>query len=406
MGSANANDADDDAGEALTVNYGAGPYPGTLVVNGNNFSFTPNRTFEGELVINYTVDDGHGSSTSETLVIRNGLFYAGNYRALAAPTSPRLGAVDVTVNPLGRATAVFYLDGVRYAAAGELKQQFNNHVGFSVVVKKRNEPDKLLRLSWAEDRAFTAALIESDSTLFNADGVRAGVSAFALPQVYTMLGTHSNVSGPAGGRVSAFASLRLPPDGKATFRGKLGDGTAFVTTARVQEDGRLPIFAPIAGRRGSFVVGRLQVNANDADTISPGLAAVMGPGSKSIPAYAADYRDLVTFSGPLFAPTPAEPPLTFTANPRRLTLSVSGGGQDGLSFDLPVWVSRSGGVNGITGITRFSLNPLTGELNGAFLPTGARRTISFSGIIRPGTNSALGVFRGAPSAGEVTISPQ
>jgi hypothetical protein len=77
-----------------------------------------------------------------------------------------------------------------------------------------------------------------------------------------------------------------------------------------------------------------------------------------------------------------------------------------LNFSLPVWVSKSGGVNGITGITRFSLNPATGEMTGAFLPTGARRTVSFSGIIRPGTNSALGVFRGAPSAGEVTISPQ
>lgn len=405
-GSPIANDSDGDPGETLTVTYGPGPYPGKLVVEGNNFAFIPDRTFTGELVLNYTVDDGNGSTTSETLVIRNGLHYAGNYRALSSPNSSSLGAVDVVVNRLGRATATFYLDGDRYAAAGELKQQPGDRVGLSVIVKKRGEPDRLLRLLWEADRAFTADLIEDDYPIFNADGIRAGVSAFELPKVYTMLGTHNNVSGNAGGKVTAFGSLRLPPDGKATFRGRLGDGTPFVATARVQEDGRLPVFARISGRGRSFVIGRMQVNANDAVSFSPGIAAVMAPATGSTPAYAGNYRDLVTFTGPLFEPSPSEPPLTFTATPRRLTLSVNGGGQSGLSFDLPVWLGRNGSVSGITGITRFSLNPVTGEMSGAFLPTGARRTVPFGGIIRPGANSGIGIFRGPPSAGEVQITPQ
>jgi hypothetical protein len=180
-----------------------------------------------------------------------------------------------------------------------------------------------------------------------------------------------------------------------------------VASARVQEDGRLPIYVPLRGRSGGFLVGQLQPNANDAASVGLGLAAVQTGVTRGTPPYAADYRDLVAFSGLLYGPfTASEPPLTFTASPRGLTLHVSLGGQDGLNFNLPVWVSRNGGVSGITGITRFSLNPLTGEVTGAFLPTGSRRTLPFAGILRPGMNDGIGVFRGIPSAGEVQIVPQ
>jgi hypothetical protein len=145
----------------------------------------------------------------------------------------------------------------------------------------------------------------------------------------------------------------------------------------------------------------------DAATVGSGLASVLGAPTKSIPAYAADYRDLIAFSGPRFVPAAiGGSPLTFSAMPRMLTATVSAGGLPPQQISLPVWLSRSGKVSGITGITRISLDGATGEFSGAFLPEGKIRTVPFSGVLRPGSNNGIGGFRGVGAMGVIDITPQ
>jgi hypothetical protein len=199
----------------------------------------------------------------------------------------------------------------------------------------------------------------------------------------------------------------VPLDGRATFRGRLGDGTPFVTKAKMQEDGTLPIYTALKGRPASYLVGYLQPGANDAVTVAPGVLAVQGEAKGATPAYAADYRDYVNFAGPRFTPaSQLVSPLTFSGLPRRLGLQSIGGGFGSASFALPIWLGGKGHLSGIIGITRINIDGQTGEFSGAFLPPGQQRTVSFSGILRPDVNGGIGVFRGGPAAGQIQIAPQ
>jgi hypothetical protein len=315
--------------------------------------------------------------------------------------------VDVTVNPAGRATGVVYLDGVRFPIAGILEQTGQDTVGFTETIRRRGEPDRTLNLSWTPDRALTADLSEGSLGLYTAHGIPSAPSPFLETNVYTLLATHSNVGGSAGGRVTGTAFLRISPDGKSIFRGRLGDGAPFVTKAKMREDGRLPIYTALQGRPGSYLLGHLQPNANDATSVAPGLLAVQGPATGATPVYAADYRDLVTFAGPRFTPASRfVSPLTFSALRRMLDLQSTGGGYGPTAFTLPIWLSGKGHLSGIIGITRISIDGQTGEFSGAFLPEGQLRTVPFWGILRPDVNGGIAVFRGAPEAGQIQITPQ
>ena len=407
LGSVLANDSDDDAGEALVVTFINPTLPGVFTALNGAFSFAPNREFTGESVLSYSVDDGHGSVVTESAVLRNGRHYAGLYHAVAPVNGTHLGVVNAVVSPAGRATISGYLNGRRFTGKGDLKQQPGQRVGFTVPIRRTGELEKQLVMSWDVDRLFTAELSEGSVPLFSADGIRVGVSPLLDVKSYAMLGTHTNVSGNAEGRVRAFASVRVDLDGRVRFRGKLGDGTPFSTVARTREDGRIPVYTQLKGRGASFLAGFLAVNLTEAHSDAPGMVVVQASGGSTVPTYAKDYRDLVAFSGPLFVPASnITPPLTFTAQPRMITLSTIGGGMDGLGFSLPIWLSKNGSISGITGITRISVDGVTGEFNGAFLPAGQRRTLSFSGILRPGLNVGVGVFRGISAAGEVELVPQ
>lgn len=413
-GKPQANDQDHDNGETLTVSIDAPSLPGTLTAQPGGFAFTPAKTFTGEVVVPYTVDDGHGSTSTGSIVIRNALFYAGSYRALAPPESLHLGGVDVTVAKNGRATVIFYVDGVRYRTAGELAQLDDYTIGFSARIRRPRADALVLFLRWGMDRQLSGTVVEDDGSgylddvVYAFDGLRgAAVSQFPAAKLYSLLGTHVSASGGStDGRVTAFAHLAVPTTGKAILRGKLGDGSSFVTTAQVQSDGRLAIYTPVQGRPRSFLIGRMELNDGTAAAALPGLVAVQDAGTRTTPPFAKNYRDEIAFSGLLYTPaSPGNSPLAFTAEPRRLTVGSTSGGFAATNFDLPIWLGRRGEVNGIIGITRVSINGQTGEFSGAFLPPGRRTTLPFSGVLRPGLNSGIGVFRGSTAAGVISITP-
>lgn len=406
-GNVAANDIDDDAGEILTVLFLNPTLPGVFTALNGAFTFTPNRHFTGESLLSYSVNDGFGSVVTQSVVLRNGKHYAGTYRALPLATGTHLGAVNVVVSASGRATVKCFLNGRGFSGKGELKQQPGEKVGFTLVIRKKGEPDKQLALSWDVNRNVTAALSEAGLPLYAAQAVRASVSPFAATQRYAMLGVHTNVSGNVGGRARAYASLRLESDGEVRFRGKVGDGTPFTTTSQVQEDGRIPIYTALQGRKSSFIVGYLVPSPGGAVSDASGLVVVQSSAGSSVPIYATNYRDSIAFSGPVFTPGSInDPPLVFTTNPRMLTLTTSGGGMGGAGFSLPIWLGGNGQIGGVSGINRISVDGVTGEFTGAFLPAGQKRTLSFSGILRPVQNDGVGIFRGVPEAGEVSLVPQ
>jgi hypothetical protein len=78
----------------------------------------------------------------------------------------------------------------------------------------------------------------------------------------------------------------------------------------------------------------------------------------------------------------------------------------GSGYSLPIWTSPKGGLSGIIGVTRISVDGQTGEFSGAFLPPGQLRTVSFAGVLRPASNDGLGVIRGPSEAAQVLLTPQ
>ena len=202
--------------------------PGTLTLKSNGLTFKPSRNFSGEVTVQYTVDDVM-APRPPTIVLRNGLHYAASYRALPPVTGAHVGAVDVTVAGTEVPRVWMTSDGVRFPFSGILQQTGEDTVGLRATSRRRNLPDRTLELSWAPDRTLTAELMEGDQILYTAQGRRAFPSPLTAANVYTLQAMHSNISGNAAGRVTGCAFLKVPLDGRATFRGRLGDGTPFVT---------------------------------------------------------------------------------------------------------------------------------------------------------------------------------
>jgi hypothetical protein len=353
------------------------------------------------------VSDGFGSTAQESVTIRNGVYYAGTYRVLASVDATHLGVVDATVTRGGRVTVSGFLDGGRFAGAANLQAMGGQNVGINLVIRRKLEPNKSLRLVWASDLSLTAEIVADESVLFSAVGRKAVISPFADGVTYTLFAPHVNVGGNAGGRVTAYAYLNISPQGKAIMRGKLGDGTSFTAASRIQSDGRVPIYTSLQGKTANVLAGFLVPAVLGAQSDTVGFVALVGAGGASIPSYAKNYRDLVPFSGKVFVPgSPEHQPLTFNSLPRRLGLSASLGGLTGVSFPIPVWVGTKGQVSGIIGITRITVNGSTGEFSGAFLPPGRFNTLPFSGILKPDTNEGVGNFRGPTAAGEIRLTPQ
>ena len=409
-----SNDLDGDPGEQLTLSLASSTLPGTARLGANGLSFVPDRTFTGETSILYTADDKFGSTSSETIVLRNGLFYKGNYRALSPVNGVHLGAVDATVSAAGRATVVGWLNGIRFVFRGDLGLVAPNTVGLVGNIR-HTTGNWTVKLSWAMDRTFTAQVevppstsseVETAQVLYTAVGMRAGPSSFTSAKIYTLAGPQTNVSGTPQGRVAAFAYLRVQPDGKATFRGKLGDGTGFVAKALLREDGRLAIYTPLQSRATSFLMGMLLPGEGDAVTDRFPFVAVQGPKIGRHPEFASNYRDEVALSGPLFIPPPpSSTALNFEAPNRTVTIQATGGDIGSGNFVMPIWIGRNAQLSGVSGINRIFVDGRNGEFRGSFVPVGQNKLIQFSGVLRQDANNGVGVFRGSTSAGSILISP-
>jgi hypothetical protein len=319
----------------------------------------------------------------------------GNYAGLGRPSSPSGSdcGISLTLMETGAFTGRLNLGSKSFVLSGKFDSSGNTLLSLP---QGKGLPNLLLSLN------FTPTNSGSISGSLQAQGSETSLSTISLRRVpwsttnpsrlagnYTVLlppadNTRTNPAFPRG---TGYATLKIDTAGKATFTGKLGDGTTLSASCLLDSAEQLPLFTSPAALLGGSLCGSWSFDADSAPTAS--LSWVTPARSKAA-IYPAPFTGTLDAVGNRFTPPPTDTRVLDSSSRQ-------------IAFDAPEGVSLPPSLtatldtkNKLTlslpnpSLLQLTLNSKTGALSGSFRL--ASKSVSFTGVLLQQDRFAAALF--------------
>jgi uncharacterized repeat protein (TIGR03803 family) len=198
-----------------------------------------------------------------------------------------------------------------------------------------------------------------------------------------------------------YGAMTVTPKDVVHIRGKLGDGTAFSTSAQLHADGKTwTLFDSLyAGRNPGSIAGKITF-ASSPDSDCDGAVDWIKPPQTT----GAHYRGGFSIGTDLLAATYASPPLT--SGTAAFTLGGGNLPDAAITDTLTISAMDKVSVNGVNnGRITVKLTPGTGAFSGTFHYPGTNKKTSFEGMIyQKPVPTGFGLFLGTDQSGNLEIT--
>ena len=229
-----------------------------------------------------------------------------------------------------------------------------------------------------------------------AGGRTTGNAAYVGTYTIAIPGVVGDARVPAG---DGYATLQVNADGLATMAGTLADGTQFMQSAYLTDDGDWPVYVSLYAGRGAIVSWMTFANLTTSD-VSGDLVWIKQAGA-SATSYPAGFISQIKALGSLYT-TPAA--ASKAVNLSSAIVSFSGG-------ELPANFVNSVSVNAGSQVVNLSPNSLSlsittgsGVFNGQVKDPSDGSMHSFSGVILQKHNAGYGMMAGSSASSRVVLA--
>ena len=321
--------------------------------------------------------------------------YAGLFSEADAARHESAGLATMTVTERGTYTARLTGGGRVFGMSGLFADD-----GAATNVLRRFGTD-FLQVEWALDMSgasnnLTAVLRRSDdSWTANLSAERSGFNATTNPVAhqplrYTMnIPGHDDAAASPGG--DGFALIKINPSGVTALAGALADGTPFTQSAPLWRDGRLPLYVPLYGGRGSIHCPLRFTDTETNDVL--GLLTWTRPALPLARFYPAGFTNHLALSGSAYTATNRV--LSFTNG-----FVAFRDGNLGAAFTNNVTLSTSNRVvNASTNPLALTITSGSGMFTGTVKPPGSTKVLTFKGALNQKLGLGTGFFLGTNQGG-------
>lgn len=360
----------------------------------------------GDNVITVTAHDLNGTTSSAQVTITRETFTRvhGTYAGLlttAGATPAYHGRVTITLSTAGSFTSALWFGG----SPTVLRGQFLTGATFTKTVARRNLPPLQISLTLNPGATPTISGKISDGTTdLVVQAVPPGYTATLHPWPcvgrYT-LSLKRNENDTSAPRGHGYALLTVSAGGAVILTGRTADGAAIAEAASIGADGVLPLYASLYSQTG-YLSGPITFSATDPSALA-GVADWTRPANSRSEKYPLGFTTRLTLAGDAFTPGTAAVPAFAPGN----RAGELGDGDLGTNI-LPKTVNLVSGISftitppGVDKL-RLILNQTTGLISGTFIPTGATKPVSLTGVILQKSDEALGFFVGSAADGYLEI---
>lgn len=398
-------------GKTLKITAVGAGAKGKAAISGTMINYTPGKTFDGTDSFSYTVSSNGYTATAQVTVTNPFVPLQGSFSQLVTADGAAVGTAAVTLTSGGAVSGKVVISGVTYALRGTAA--FDGTFTQAFKRKPTGTPDLVVSLDFEKTEGLarvsgTASgdavpyLIESSAaTLVTLPaGIEAGTYTVLLPP-------DAESSHPRG---TGYATAKLATNGKLTFSGKLGDGTAFTASTALNAEKGARLFVPLYVKPKGALSGTVTF-ATSPSRFAGGLAWVKPVPVKPVGLFATGFSATTQASGSRFlSPAKTARILTYSSLEASVpaTLQMRDGGL-AAPLEASLSVTLADKVTVTTTDTykvKVTLNRSTGALTGSFVPAAGAKAISFSGILHQGENKGAGFFLGTTQTGTVSFTPQ
>ncbi|MFO1512655.1 MAG: hypothetical protein U1F83_07045 [Verrucomicrobiota bacterium] len=227
-------------------------------------------------------------------------------------------------------------------------------------------------------------------------GRSTGNSPYAGDYTVVIPGLVGDAQIPAG---DGYATLHVGTDGMATMNGTLGDGSQFVQSAYITDDGDWPVYVSLYAAKGVVVSWMTFANLAYSD-VSGNLVWIKQAGA-STTSYPAGFTSETKAVGSLYTAPAAQDK---AVNLSGAVVSFSGG-QLAANFNNVVSVNAGSQVVNLSpNALSFNIGTGQGTFSGTVQDPGNGVTRNFTGVILQKQNAGYGLTTGANVSSRVVLA--
>jgi len=362
-------------------------------------------------------------SASLTFVMQDGMSLQANfepnpfppvsgayYGILTAGSGAQTGIAGLTVSSAGLVTGRIQLSGTVWTFTGALDPSG----AATIAIPQTGQAPVTLTVQadlTGGSGQITGALSDGADTFgFSASQSTFNAAANAAPQAgrYTLvLSPNPAATGTSVPQGNGYAAIVVDAGGDARVAGCLADGTPYVLSGHVANDGTLALYGvPQGARAGSSLNGLLTFRSTDVSDLDGTLTWTRIPDSHDL-YYPAGFVTQLPAVGSLFVrPAAGFRPVDVTPG---LATAGFGGGNLPQTINVPMMISQADRVAMVTpGQPRVSvgINPYSGVVTGSFVMPDGNLRRSVGGVVLQKQESAFGFFRGINQCGYFSLIPE
>ena len=396
-------------GGTLKITAVSAPAKGKATISaGTMITYTPGKTFDGTDTFTYTVTSNGFTDTASVTVTNPFLALHGSFTQLVTAGGANVGTLAATLTPGGALTGKLIVGGKTYALKGTVG--FDGGFTQTFIRKPAGTADLVVTLAFAVDNGVATISGSATGDAVPYSIASGAVSLTILPSgvesgAYTvLLPPDAAVTNPRG---IGWATAKLATTGKLTLAGRLADGTPFSATAVLGADSTADVFAPLYSKPKGDLAGTLTF-ATSPSRFTGSLAWRKPKQDKPGGLFQDGFSATTTASGARFIATKNVRTLTYTdTTTSKADVQVRGGGISDIDAVVTVTLGdKATDDSQLANLVKLSISRTSGMVSGSFLPTGAFKALSFSGVAQQGENRAAGFFEGADQTGTITLAPR
>ncbi len=358
-------------------------WTGSIQSSSPTITFTMTSSFT--LQANFTVNP-----YTATAATYNGLFYENAEVRLTSA-----GAFNVFMDGSGNYSGWVQMGYMRHQLSGK----FSSNLRATNVITRWNGTSLTVELQIGSGATLGQITGRVTDGTWNAP-LSGGRSSATSPYVgeYTVMipGTANNAALPAG---DGYATLHVAADGLGTMSGTLADGSMFMCSAYVTENGDWPLHVSLYAGQG-IVMSWLNFTNLSSSDVSGDLVWIKAAGA-SATSYPAGFTVGTKAVGSAYV----APEATGKAVNLSGAVVAFSGGDLATSFNNVVSVNAGSQVVNLSPNTMsFSINPASGSFSGQVLEAASGQTRTFGGVVLQKRNAAHGSMQGNTQSSRVVLA--